>query len=80
MSELSLPYFGDIYDCAAEASGDSMSILCFPGFSWPLLVLVVITQLVVYQANKIATSAELWCNGSMPDRGSGDSRFEHSEL
>ena len=26
----------------------------------------VITQLVVYQANKVSTSAELWCNGSFP--------------
>ena len=40
----------------------------------------VITQLVVYQANKVNNLVELWCNGSMPDRGSGDSRFEYSKL
>ena len=41
---------------------------------------IVITQFVVYQANKYPTSAELWCNGSTPDCGSGDSKFESSKL
>ena len=41
---------------------------------------MVITQLVVYQANKVATLAELWCNGSMPGRDSGDIRCESSKL
>ena len=40
----------------------------------------VITQILVYQANKVGISPELWCNGSMPDVGSGDSRFESSKL
>ena len=44
-----------------------------------LLKKLLITQLVVYQANKVAPSAELWCNGSMPDRDSGESRFESSK-
>ena len=34
------------------------------------------TEPVVYQANKVATAAELGCNGSMLGRGSGDGNFE----
>ena len=39
----------------------------------------VITLVVVCQANKGATSAELWCSGGMPDCDSGGSRFESSK-
>ena len=40
----------------------------------------VITEPVVYQANKVATAAELGCNSSVPSLGSKDGRFESCKL
>ena len=33
---------------------------------------------MVYDANKVALSSALWCNGSMPGWGAGGSSFESS--
>ena len=70
----------DILAQSKDPSAVQVSLLSLGFFSDRPSHLSVITQLVVYQADKFLSAVQLWGNGSMPGGGSGDCRFESPKL